>query len=130
GRGARGHSGADVTQVYAERALSLVSRRRSPPRWGDVAAAPARLDAAAGAAAAPRRHRAGRRRQASRVTAPEPRRTRPPGAGVSSRNPRISPPGNWVVWMFRYALPAARPAARAASALAVVPPLAVTKAGV
>ena len=44
------------------------------------------------------------------------------------RKPRISPPGNIVVWMLRYAWPAWRPA-RSAAAAPVVPPLAVTNAG-
>jgi len=43
-------------------------------------------------------------------------------------NPRISPPGEVFVWMFKYALPVARPAASAASAPSGVPPLAVMNA--
>src|SRR5438067_4338858 len=50
-----------------------------------------------------------------------------PAAGV--RKPRISPPGNVVLWTFRYAVPAAMHAANAASALAAVPPLATMKLG-
>ena len=47
----------------------------------------------------------------------------------ASKKPRISPPGKFVVWMFKYAWPATNPAASTASALAGVPPFAVMKAG-
>ena len=44
------------------------------------------------------------------------------------RKPRISPPGNAVVWMLRYTAPFWIPLASAASADAGVPPFAVMNA--
>ena len=52
-----------------------------------------------------------------------------PGSGVRMRKPRISPPGNCVLWMLRYAFPEFMPEMSVAIATLTSPPFAARKAG-
>lgn len=70
-----------------------------------------------------------RRRMKAPSTRPAPPSKIVEGSGTGDKNPGISPPGNATVWMFKYACPAANPAAKVASAPAAVPPLAAINAG-
>src|SRR5437660_480562 len=63
----------------------------------------------------------------ARPASPAPSSDSVPTSGVT-RTPRISPPGNKFVWMFKYDWPSSIPANSPASALAAVP-LAVRNAG-